>query len=215
MPIEMEGKRFGRLVVLKKDHKDKRGEWYWLCICDCGNYKVASGYKIRSGNTKSCGCLQSEMRKAGNHKTHGMTNSRLYVIWSNMRARCNNPKSCEYISYGGKGIFVCKEWEKFENFSKWAFEHGYSQTLTIDRINVNGPYSPKNCRWVTSKEQSLNRTDNHLITALGKTQTIREWADESGLKYDTIERRINCYAWSPEDAVTIKPWHKNKKRSSS
>ena len=111
-----------------------------------------------------------------------------------------------YKNYGGRGIRVCDEWkDDFEPFMKWAQENGYKEGLSIERIDVNGNYEPSNCKWITPKEQYLNRTDSHLITAFGKTQTIKEWADESGLKYNTIERRINQYGWTAEEAVTVKP----------
>ena len=209
--IDITGKRFGRLVVKCKSHKDKRGEWHWLCVCDCGNEKTVSGNKLRSGNTKSCGCLQTEFRSSGIRKTHGMTESRLYVSWCNMKSRCNNERNIMFKSYGGRGISVCREWESsFDIFMKWAISNGYKDGLTLDRIDVNGNYQPNNCRWIPSSEQTLNTRRNHLITAFGETKTIKEWADSSGIKYDTIERRINQYGWSAEDAVSMRPWEKHK-----
>lgn len=211
--IDLAGKKFGKLTVIKKSHKDKRGEWYWLCKCDCGNLKTVSGFKLRSGNTKSCGCLQKEIRESGVlRRTHGMTNSRLYYEWNNMRGRCKNPKNIMYHAYGERGISVCHEWDaSFDSFMKWAISNGYRDDLTLDRIDVNGNYCPENCRWITSKEQCLNTTRNHLITAFGRTQTIKEWSDETGIKYDTIERRINQYGWCGEDAVSVPPWGKKKR----
>lgn len=204
--IDMENKKFNHLTVIRKSHQDKRGEWFWICKCDCGNETIASGYKIRSGHTKSCGCVQEEHRKEGFHKRHGMTDTKLYIIWENMRRRCYYSKNNMYKNYGGRGIRVCDEWkDDFEPFMKWAQENGYKEGLSIERIDVNGNYEPSNCKWITPKEQYLNRTDSHLITAFGKTQTIKEWADESGLNYDTIERRINQYGWTAEEAVTVKP----------
>lgn len=208
------GNRYGRLVVIEKHHQDSRGEWYWLCKCDCGNDKIVSGNKLRCGNTKSCGCLQYEHRKVGFHRTHGKSETKLYVAWLNMRSRCYNPKNIVYKNYGGRGISVCEEWRNSSDaFIAWAEKNGYQDGLSIDRIDVNGNYEPSNCRWVTKEQQYLNRTDSHLLTAFGKTQTISEWANESGIAYDTIERRINAYNWSPEDAVTIKP-KKNKQKES-
>lgn len=204
---DITGQTFGRLTVLRPSHKDARGEWYWLCKCECGNQITASGYKIRSGNTKSCGCLQNELRKSGVlRRTHGMTNNRIYYEWCNMKSRCNNHKNTMYKNYGGRGIRVCEEWvDSFEAFMHWAMSNGYNDAMTIERIDVDGDYTPKNCKWISAREQYLNRTDSHLLTAFGKTQTIKEWSEESGIKYDTIERRINQYGWSAEDAVTRKP----------
>lgn len=208
---DITGQVFGRLTVLQPSHKDARGEWHWICKCECGKQITASGYKLRSGNTQSCGCLKAEILKSGAlRRTHGMTSSRIYYAWCNMKSRCNNPKNEMYKNYGGRGIRVCKEWaDSFEEFMRWALNHGYSDEMTIERINVGGDYTPKNCKWITAREQYLNRTDSHVLTAFGKTQTIKEWSDESGIKYDTIERRINQYGWSAEDAVTRKPNHKH------
>lgn len=204
--IDITGKRCGRLTVIREVGNDGRGEKKWLCKCDCGNETIVKSSKLRNGITRSCGCLQKEMRDNGNHKTHGMTNTKLYVIWCNMKKRCLSPGDIMYAHYGGRGITVCEEWQNdFCRFSEWSLTNGYKEGLSIERIDVNGNYEPDNCKWITKTEQYLNRTDSHFITAFGKTKTIKEWADESGLKYDTIERRINQYGWNAEDAVTIKP----------
>ena len=113
-----------------------------------------------------------------------------------------------FYAYGAKGIRVCEEWHSFEKFAEWALSHGYNDTLTIERIDYSKDYCPENCKWIPKQEQYLNRSDSHLVTAYGKTQTIKEWSDETGIKYDTIERRINAYGWSAEKAVSIKPHHK-------
>lgn len=200
------GNRYGKLTVISCEIV--KGKAFWKCKCDCGNITTVAGDKLRRGVTKSCGCIQQEHRKEGFNKSHGMTNTRLYSEWCNMKARCNNPRSLMYGNYGDRGIKVCEEWRKFENFMSWALLHGYSDELTIERKDVNGDYEPSNCKWITPTEQYLNRTDTHLITAFGKTQTIKEWADETGLKYDTIHARVMYYGWSGEEAVTRKPHHK-------
>lgn len=208
---DMTGQRFGLLTVVRLSGKDKRGEMIWECLCDCGNTTFTVGNRLRSGKTKSCGCLQRKHRKEGFNRKHGMTDSRLYTAWLNMRNRCYSVNNIMYQNYGGRGICVCDEWRNsFENFMSWANGNGYQEGLTLERINVDGNYEPSNCTWITKTEQYLNRTDSHKITAFGKTQTIKEWSSESGLKYDTIERRINQYGWSAEEAVTIKP-HQRKR----
>lgn len=202
---DITGQRFNSLTVTSFAYCDERGEAHWNCICDCGKQTTTTGHRLRSGKTKSCGCLQSRIRKEGIHKSHGMTSTKLYVIWSNMKARCYNPKNTMYKNYGGRGISVCDEWKNsFEDFSEWALKNGYVEGLSIERINVDDGYNPNNCTWITLKEQSLNQRRSHRLTAFGRTQTIKEWSEESGIKYDTIERRINQYGWSAEDAVTIK-----------
>ena len=201
----MTGLKIGRLSVLKLSHISKSGKAHWTCKCDCGNIKNISGDKLRDGRTKSCGCLQMEMRANGLHKTHGLTNTRLYTEWLNMRRRCNDEKNKHY---GARGISVCKEWSEFNIFAQWAVFNGYNDKLTIERIDVNGNYEPRNCKWIAPVEQHLNRTDSHRITAFGITKTIKEWSNSSGIKYDTIERRINAYGWRAEDAVTVPPYRK-------
>lgn len=205
---DITGKKYGRLTVVRPAFKDGRGEWHWECLCDCGNYKTVTGNKLRSGNTQSCGCLQKESRGTG-RITHHMTNSRIYTIWLNMKARCFNPKAASYPNYGARGITVCDEWRNsFEEFHRWAEDSGYSDGLSLERKDVNGNYEPSNCSWITPYEQHLNRTDSHKLSAFGETHTIQEWAEKTGLKYDTIERRVNQYGWSIEDALSIKPWGK-------
>lgn len=199
------GNRYGKLTVIS--YEVKNGKAYWKCKCDCGNMTSVAGDKLRRGITKSCGCIQRSHRKEGFHKSHGMTETRLYSEWCNMKARCNNPRNIMYKNYGGRGIKVCEEWRKFENFMEWAISHGYTDELTIERKNVNGNYEPSNCEWIPRDKQYLNRTDSRLITAFGKTQTIKEWADETGIKYDTIQARIKYYGWTGEDAVSKKPHH--------
>ena len=204
MAMDLKGQTFGRLTVISFSHKDKRGKFFWNCKCICGKEKVIRGEKLRSGNTRSCGCLQREVRGKAKRK-HGMTNSKLYTIWLNMKSRCRYPGNTMYHNYGGRGIRYCDEWNDFEEFKTWAENAGYKEGLSLERIDVDGNYEPENCKWIPISQQSLNQRRSHRVTAFGKTQTIKEWADESGIKYDTIERRINCYGWSPEEAVSVPP----------
>jgi hypothetical protein len=198
---DITGERYGRLLVIMPIKKDGRGEYFWICQCDCGNIKTISGNKLRSGNTRSCGCFREEHR-GDNNRTHGMANNRLYTIWLNMRSRCYNPKNISYRNYGGRGISVCNEWRgSFEKFMDWSFYHGYNEALTIDRIDFNGNYSPQNCKWATKIEQANNKRNNHVINIDGEEKTISEWARIYGINCDTIERRINAYGWDEQIAV--------------
>ena len=112
-----------------------------------------------------------------------------------MKARCYNEKTSRYANYGGRGIKICEEWlnEKngFENFYTWAITHGYSDNLSIDRINVNGNYEPKNCRWADDKEQSRNRTDNRFISYNGETRCISDWCEKLNIPQSTVINRLN------------------------
>ena len=158
--IDLTGERFGRLVVLREAEPvvDVRGKKFraWLCKCDCGNEAIIRQTQLRSGGTRSCGCLHKEIT-AKIHMTHGLSqdNKRLYKVWKIMRRRCNNPKDKSYKNYGGRGIRVCEEWDKsFVPFYEWSMANGYHEDIadsgrnriTIDRINNDGDYEPNNCR---------------------------------------------------------------------
>lgn len=110
-----------------------------------------------------------------------MSHTRLHNIWLTMRQRCQNPNCSAYHKYGAKGISVCSEWEKFENFRDWAFSNGYTDVLTLDRINFTGDYEPRNCRWATQKEQQNNRSNNVMLTYRGQTKSIYEWSETTGI----------------------------------
>lgn len=147
--------------------------------------------------------------------------TRLHSIHSNMKNRCYNQKFKEYKNYGGRGITVCAEWLNPEKikikgtyisntskglvaFKKWALENGYSDELTLDRIDPNGNYEPSNCRWITRKEQSNNKTNNHYITYKGKTQSLSKWSEELGIRYQKLVDRFWKLGWDVERALTTK-----------
>ena len=121
-----------------------------------------------------------------------------------MRARCSRKSEPSYKNYGERGISVCKEWnDSFLKFKEWAIENGYSEDLTIDRIDVNGNYCPENCRWATAKEQANNKRTNLYITINGTTHTATEWCEINGIKYSTAMRRRQR-GWPLEKAVSFR-----------
>lgn len=208
---DMTGQSFGRLTVIDRAGS-KDGKATWRCKCDCGNIATVSGDVLRRGLSNSCGCLKKEIasRRAKakvndliqKNTKHGMSNSRLYRIWENIKTRCSNTNSDDYHRYGGRGITVCEEWRgSFEAFRDWALANGYKDDLTIDRINNDGPYSPENCRWATIKEQSRNRKSNTPITHNGRTQTLAQWAEETGITTATLWKRLKR-GWDIEKALT-------------
>jgi len=161
--IDRTGERFGRLVVLSRadDYVAPNGKKHvmWNCLCDCGNEVVVEVCQLTQGKTKSCGCLHKE----GSHKTHGGRYDRLYKVFANMNNRCYNQNADDYVYYGGRGINICDEWRhNYLAFKNWALANGYDENApkgqcTIDRIDVDGNYSPDNCRWVPMSIQSKNR----------------------------------------------------------
>lgn len=155
---EIVGQRFGRLVVVERAGTNAHRGAMWRCKCDCGREIITSTNHLTMGRTKSCGCFKIDNHRIAITK-HGMRlgNKRLYQIWADMKARCNNPNNRAWEYYGGRGVKVCAAWEKPEPFFKWALENGYREDLTIDRINNDGNYCPENCRWATHKEQNMNK----------------------------------------------------------
>ena len=150
--INLSGQRFGRLIALSNTGKKCGAHLIWLCKCDCGKLVEVLGDNLRSGNTKSCGCLRKEIVTI-----HGDSRIRLYYIWHSMKARCYNSNNNNYKYYGERGIKVCKEWKNnYMMFKNWALANGYKEGLTIDRIDNDGNYCPENCRWLTKSENSRN-----------------------------------------------------------
>ncbi len=145
-----------------------------------------------SGNRRYNGCLNKNGDMRGCQVTHGLSKTRVYSIWCDMKKRCYNPKNKRYECYGGRGIRVCDEWlHDFVRFYEWSMANGYEETLSIDRKDVNGNYEPGNCRWVTMKEQERNRRDNVFITYKGETKTMAEWSEITGICYPTLKWRYH------------------------
>lgn len=153
--LDLTGKRFTRLTVIKVSGKDAAHKTLWLCACDCGNESIVAAGNLTSGTSKSCGCLKSDRIKE-TKTIHGRgTKDPTYGTWYSMRQRCRNPNNHKYKYYGGRGITVCKRWDAFLDFLADMGERPAGRTL--DRIDPDGNYEPGNCRWATPREQRLNQ----------------------------------------------------------
>ena len=147
------------------------------------------------------------------NKKHGCSHSRLYQIYNNMKSRCYKEYAKEFENYGGRGIKICDEWlgkDGFINFYNWAYSNGYSENLTIDRINNEGNYDPNNCRWVTMMVQNSNSRHTHMLEYNGEKKNISEWAREKGIKRGTLAKRT-ISGWEVEKALNT-PINKNFSR---
>lgn len=203
--LDLTGKRFGKLTVVKEAER-VRGLHAWECICDCGNTSIVPTASLRTGNTKSCGCLS---------KSHGGSGTRLYIVWTRMMDRCYRTKTERYKNYGARGITVCDDWHDFSNFRDWAMQSGYDPQAkrydcTLDRIDVNGNYEPSNCRWITMKEQSQNTTRSHFVTVNGETLTLSQASEKYDISAATIWARLMTLGWDDENAVLTPIQGRNK-----
>ena len=203
-PLDLTNESFGRLTVISQAPNRVMGNGdsrrAWNCTCECGNKIVATTLDLRKGDVRSCGCLKAERDRTFGI-IHGDNNTRLHTIWSAMRYRCRKKNAADSQYYFEKGIRVCEEWDRdYLCFKEWALSNGYAENLTIDRIDVNGNYSPENCRWVNMKVQANNRSNSRYITYLGETHTIQEWSEIKNIKYSTLYMRFRA-GWSPDRAL--------------
>ena len=206
---DLTGMQFGRLTVIDRASNTKDGSARWNCVCSCGTKKTIMGSSLLRGATVSCGCYQKEMiiRK---QTTHGQTHTRLFHVWQHMRNRCYNENYKFYNYYGGRGISVCDEWrDDFVPFMNWAKSNGYSDDLTLDRIDTNGNYEPSNCRWISRADQMNNTRLTKKYTMTGETHSIAEWCRIYNVPHERTRHRLVVRGWSIEDALTVPPLKKN------
>lgn len=197
--IDLTGKRFAKLTVIKYDGVTSNNQSMWICKCDCGNTSKVMYGNLKNGSTKSCGCLRKEKKVKNNQEEY----YRIFNIFYGIKGRCYNPNNPAYKNYGGRGIRICDEWLQkngngLRNFYKWAINNGYNKNLTIDRIDVNGNYEPSNCRWATPKEQSNNKRNNHIINYKGKKYTLSQLSNYLNIKITTLKWRLE-HGWKENE----------------
>ena len=155
---DMVDKIFTDLTVLSRSGSGD----YWLCKCSCGTEDVKRGKSLRKGDTKSCGCLKRKVKPPEPVKTHGMSKTKTYIVWRNMKARCDDTNHPAYENYGGRGVSYAKSWSKFENFFNDMGE--CPEGLTLDRTDVLEDYSKDNCKWVDNTIQAIHRRKTNTPT---------------------------------------------------
>lgn len=167
--------------------------------CSCDNRRVVLIVaNVKNGHTLSCGCVSRDVVTERNYR-HGKSKTNTYNVYRTMRARCENVRTKAYSQYGGRGITVCERWKSFEAFFG---DMGDANGMTLDRVDVNGPYSPENCRWTSWKVQQRNRRNNRLLTFDGITMCSAEWADKTGLSQSMINLRLKR-GWTIEQTLTV------------
>jgi hypothetical protein len=213
---DMGGQKFGRLTVISRA-ADRNGRVQWTCICECGKEVVAGGSNLRQGKTQSCGCLV----RYDQNKTHGMTNSPEYGVWSKMRRRCSDPAESSYPYYGGRGIRVCDRWQGKDGFANFLGDMGRRPSVKhqIDRIDSDGNYEPANCRWATKTENIRNRSNTKTITLNGVTKSRAEWSELYGIPLYVAAKRERA-GWKLEDIFSLPVgtrrklgWKRNRRKA--
>lgn len=215
-PHLLAGRIFGRLTVLDK-YEARGAVRFWLCHCECGNEKFIATASLTKGKAKACGCRQF----AGNHRTHGMTKTRIFGVWKGMKTRCTNPNATGYKNYGGRGIKVCERWmESFENFYA-DMGATYQDELTIERSDNNGNYEPGNCYWAAMLEQGSNSRKNVIIDTPQGSMHVAEAARISGIDLSTLYHRatnkwpVDRIFEPPKDMNNGKPTKRHKPKETT
>jgi hypothetical protein len=186
---DLTGKKFGRWLVVGLALRTPTTT-FWNCVCECGIEGQKAAHSLKSGRSKSCGCGKL---------LHAMSKTRFYGVWNDMYTRCNNPKSRAYYRYGGRGIKLCARWHVFMNFYADMFA-SYRDDLTIERKNVNGNYTKRNCKWIPAADQKLNKSNVPVFTINGLSLTIPDWGKRTGVRPEIIRARIKK-GWRPKRAI--------------
>ncbi len=203
MTTMLVGQVYGRWTVLAPDGRARPNRTHpeSFCRCSCGVEKWVESYFLRTGRSTSCGCYRQEWATK-RATTHGDSGTRLHKIWMGVRERCYSQGSSVYKYYGARGIVVDPQWDRFESFRSWAVENGYTKDLEIDRRDNDGPYSPENCRWVTRKVNTRNRSNTRFVVAWGERKSLGAWSEDPRcvVAYGTLKARLKR-GWDSERAI--------------
>lgn len=202
------GKKFNYLTVIGFAYNNSHTRCF-KCLCDCGNEKTLIPINVIAGTVKSCGCMSEQLLHDIFWKEDALNKQRLYRIWIGMKGRCYNQNADNYQDYGGRRIKICDEWLKsYDAFKNWAMNNGYSDKLSIDRIDNDGNYEPSNCRWATAKEQRANQRPHKghkkrtMITVNGIERPKRDVCAEYGISAETFDYRVKHMGMSVIEALT-------------
>jgi len=208
--IDLTGQVFGMLTVKEFAGVRYDGAATWRCLCKCGNHHVVEGRCLRSGGSTSCGCVRLELaadlgRKLGAaKKRHGETGTRLHSTWMKIHQRCENPNNPAYPRYGGRGIRVHESFSGYEGFRDYILANLKHRKPgeSLDRVDNDKGYEPRNLRWATPPQQARNRERNHIVTVFGETLCLAEAVEKWGVtSYIVIYQRIHKYGWPIERAL--------------
>lgn len=206
-PVKMRiGDRFTMLTVVERAADERPGQTRWLCRCDCGTLKVVYASSLRRGSSKSCGCSRIALMSASKRKENKVPAGPLRNTWASMLARCENKNASDYSYYGGRGIKVCKRWQRPHGYWNFVKDMGdRPDGMTLDRINPNGNYTPRNCQWATRTFQQNNRRRSRIVSYGDETLPLAEWARRTGINKNVLWNRLFALRWPVAQALGFEP----------